>query len=731
MKFVALLALAFLSGRAAASQTRSVTPVLELLKSLQEQVKQEGKDELATWNTFKQWCISNKVSFGGQVETDQTDIAHNSLLKSADEKESASLARDVENLEAELSKYQAEEVSAEETRSAANKLFEQEEIDLDETVKAVGESITALQSSKTGSFLQSSSQLKEVRKLMQHPLVLVALTKAQRKALFGKFDTEGPDDDAILEKEQYAKNGNTYTFKSDGVVGLLRGLKTELEDKQAAIVKEETAAAQAFSLASAARKETIAAATKTKGGKTTNLASTQEELAADEYSITNSKEEMEDDTKTLSDIASTCHTKEREYKERDEIRTGEMAAMMAATAALSKVSGITVKDSSDEAAVSLLQLSKPKPMEKGVAKGVARTKAKVVNLLRQRASQINSKELSQFSDRLSAKIDGPLDESKGLVQKMIFRLMAEQTKEDTHKLWCDKEIVTSRTSAEDKNATISSLQAGIAADKATVAALQLDLTTLSDDITKITESVKELTALRNSGKKENKLAIQEAVSAQAAIAKASAVLRDFYKDSGMVAKEPWEFLQVDSISAKQEPASWSGSYTGTSDPSASGGVLTMLEEVGADFSKMEADTRAQEHSEQVQFDKDMADFAIDKADKNKQVEMKNAEVERITSKISIEEKKRKITQKEADSVEQYLKDLEPACISTDSTYEERKAKRDSEIAGLKEAQKVLEDAFKDAEAAVSDAKDTGAAVSDAKDAEGDASDAKDAEAVLF
>ena len=46
-----------------------------------------------------------------------------------------------------------------------------------------------------------------------------------------------------------------------------------------------------------------------------------------------------------------------------------------------------------------------------------------------------------------------------------------------------------------------------------------------------------------------------------------------------------------------------------------------------------------------------------------------------------------------DAVKQYLKDLEPACVSGDSSYEERKGARDDEIAGLKQAQGILKAAF--------------------------------------
>ena len=51
----------------------------------------------------------------------------------------------------------------------------------------------------------------------------------------------------------------------------------------------------------------------------------------------------------------------------------------------------------------------------------------------------------------------------------------------------------------------------------------------------------------------------------------------------------------------------------------------------------------------------------------------------------------KHTSDELEAVEQYMKDLGPACIEGDSTYEDRKKARSAEIDALKEAQVILAD----------------------------------------
>jgi len=59
------------------------------------------------------------------------------------------------------------------------------------------------------------------------------------------------------------------------------------------------------------------------------------------------------------------------------------------------------------------------------------------------------------------------------------------------------------------------------------------------------------------------------------------------------------------------------------------------------------------------------------------------------------EMERKGVKGELEATEQYLKDLQPACVQGDgnSTYEARKANRTKEVEALKEAQQLLSSAF--------------------------------------
>merc|ERR1719157_22432 len=203
--------------------------------------------------------------------------------------------------------------------------------------------------------------------------------------------------------------------------------------------------------------------------------------------------------------------------------------------------------------------------------------------------------------------------------------------------------------------------------------------------------------IRETGKKENALALKDAQDAQKSLTNAIAVLEAFYKESGEIKKEPWEFIQKP-VNLGKNPATWDSSYTGVSDPDKQpGGIVSVLEGVLGDFSKMEAETKSQEAQDQSEFEESMKSSAIDSAERTQEAKMKTAEKARRTDKIASLSSTLKDTDGELEKTNQYLSDLKPACVNTDggASYEDRKAARATEITALKKAQVTLQDAFKE------------------------------------
>jgi len=327
---------------------------------------------------------------------------------------------------------------------------------------------------------------------------------------------------------------------------------------------------------------------------------------------------------------------------------------------------------------------------------------RAVQLLRATAKMYSSKALERLAMEVSAHAPKQFQDVINQIQKMIFRLKQEQIDEDNHKAWCDLEIEKTSKSISTKKDKIDELGAKLKEDNAKVASLTTEIAAAQKMISDITAFQKEATEIRTTGKEENKLAIDDAKAAQKAITNAISVLQTFYKSSGQIVKEPWEFVQTQAaapVTLPKNPATWdSPKYTGVDDPNKAGtGIIAVLEAVSSDFMKMEANTRAQEVADGADYDKTMKQNSIEKARRSKESEMKGAEKKRLIDRITSTTANKKHVTDEKESTDQYMKDLAPACMDTDaeekegetSAYEKRKAARTAEITALGKAQGIL------------------------------------------
>jgi len=454
--------------------------------------------------------------------------------------------------------------------------------------------------------------------------------------------------------------------------------------------KEETNAVNSYELASQAREAQITAAEKSKQQKTDLLAETNTELETAKGDLADTQNDMVADTGSLEEVTKGCEIEKSEWEERSEIRSGEIEAMGMAKKILAKVGGVRTEAPGNP-------IPPASPLEGDSFLQIDDPKMKAVAFLRKEAHLAKSKSLQRLAQEIQAHLTGPFDEVNAMVQKMIFRLMAEQKDEDDHKNWCDLEVKKTENMVTNKEDKIADLTSKIDDIIATIAKLTEEISEAEDMVAKIEMFMQQAREIREVGHKENELAIKDAKDAQDAVANAIAVLTDFYKESGQIAKEPYEFVQKQPVSTSEKPAPpWDASYTGVADPTGQpAGIISILETCATDFSQMQADTEAQEATDEKNFQDAIQDNDIEKSRRATETEMKSAEKKRFVEKQTELDGKRKHIADELEQTLQYQKDLQPACVEGDSSYEERKAARSQEVEALHQAQSILEDAFKE------------------------------------
>jgi len=670
-----------------------------MLKNLITQVDEEAKSEALTYEKFEYWCKNSEKDLTKAI-TEGKETIEELTSKIAGLKETEKvLTEEIAKLEEEIEEIDKQSAKALEIRDGEKGLYEIANGDYESTIKAITDAIKLLEESKT----KTESALLAQKKVQAVLPFLEKEAEVEQRAQLAAFlqATIMDEPEKVEEKRPVLKSEgdyeghiDKYSFKSSSVIEMLKTLKLKFEDEQIASNKAETNAINSYDLALNSREEVKARKEDSKKAKSTELADTQTALEEAENELGDTEKDLAADESTLEETQKSCAVKASEWAERSDTRAKEMEAMKVAIKILAKVTGVRTEAPSNPvpppspvaADESLMQVAANDP------------KMKAVQLLRTAAIASHSQAMERLAQEVAMHLTGPFDEINNMIQKMIFRLMAEQKDEDDHKNWCDKELSESETSRDDKDEKMKELEAKIEEAKAKILKLTAAIEDANEMVQKITQHEEESTEIREVGKEENKVAIKDAQEAQQAVAQATSVLETFYKESGMIEKKSYELMQKEPVKLPETPSTWEASYTGVTDPTEQPeGIIAVLKKVSADFAKMEAQTKAQEESDQSLFDEDMKSCAIEKARLIKESEMKGAEKKRLIERVAQMRATHKHVSDEHAAVVQYLKDLQHGCVDGDSTYEDRKAARAKEIEALGKAQIILRDAFKEKE----------------------------------
>merc|ERR1719301_258746 len=123
---------------------------------------------------------------------------------------------------------------------------------------------------------------------------------------------------------------------------------------------------------------------------------------------------------------------------------------------------------------------------------------------------------------------------------------------------------------------------------------------------------------------------------------------------------------------------------------AGGGIIGMLEVIESDFSKGLAELIAEEEAAAAEYDKLTKENEISKVTKEQDVKYKTKNAKELDAGVAELTSDKDGAQAELDAVLDYYEKLKEQCIEKVEPYEERKKRREAEIAGLKDALAILE-----------------------------------------
>merc|ERR550537_640622 len=304
----------------------------------------------------------------------------------------------------------------------------------------------------------------------------------------------------------------------------------------------------------------------------------------------------------------------------------------------------------------------------------------VVNLVKHLAAKEHSTELTQLAQRIAATLRSsaamgtdPFAKVKGLITDMIDRLMKEAEEEAIQKAYCDEETAKNKEKKEELNAEISKLTSKI--DMATARSKQLkdEVAELQKELADLAKLTAEMDKTREDSHAAYLTVKEDLEQGITGVQNALEVLRSYYGSA-----EGAALLQQPEPPTTHEKASGAG-----------GSIIGFLGVIESDFSKNLAEETSEEDAAQSEYEQLTKENEISKVTKEQDVKYKTKEAAALDKDLAENSSDREGLQTELDAVMLYGEKIRAMCVAKPESYEERKARREAEIAGLKEALEIL------------------------------------------
>merc|ERR1719281_1612438 len=303
-----------------------------------------------------------------------------------------------------------------------------------------------------------------------------------------------------------------------------------------------------------------------------------------------------------------------------------------------------------------------------------------MNLLRTKGNEIKSTLLVSLASQIAG---NPFKKITKLIQELIERLLQEAANEANQKGWCDKAIADAEQRRDYAATAVSELNNEMAELEATRDKLNEELDVLEKEIADLKAARAKAEKERADEKAENEATVTEAKEGLEAVESAIDILDKFYKTAkNKAAKDP-TLLQgpLDDM----PDAGFDAGETYGGAQGAGGGVLGMLDIIKSDFVrtiKMTEKAEAEAEQDHMKF---MTETGVSLAEKTMAEEEKTKYKDDTLAKLESADKDMTAQADLRDTAIKELIELQPPCVDTGMSYEERVARREQEIEALKEA----------------------------------------------
>merc|ERR1719491_22044 len=296
-------------------------------------------------------------------------------------------------------------------------------------------------------------------------------------------------------------------------------------------------------------------------------------------------------------------------------------------------------------------------------------RAKAASLLRRMGEKFGNFQFLQAATVVSSSQGAdPFKKVRKMITDMIAKLEDTQAEEAAKEGKCVADKAKGKKDIKVKATQLKQLQARADKASAKVSELATDLSELADEVKGLEASRAGWSKERNSSKSENNATIKEAAESVEALNSAISALEEFYGSGA----EATSFLQTGK---------------GLSDKAEA--IISILQTAQSDFEKLKQATEKAEADASSSYDKDMQASEVSLAKAKATIEGKTSEQATVKAQITQIDEDLVNAQKAFEAASSFLKSVNEACANKPMTFEEKQAKRKSEIEGLKTAFSIL------------------------------------------
>lgn len=632
-----------------ADATNPIQKVLEMIDDLAAKVIKEGEASHKVYAEFAEFCEDRHQEIGFEIKTGTSESEELNAAIGEATSEIDAAASQIEELGASVAEDEKDLKEATEIRNKENADFIVLEKDLTETVDMLERAIAVIEREMAGG--ASFAQIKGANGLVQALQSMVAaeqMSAADGKKLAALVQTENDQRDS--EAAFGAPAAAAYESSSGGIVDTLQGLLDTATEQLDSARKSEGQAKGVYDQKKQSLEDEMKYASADLDEAKKSSSENEEKKAVAEGDLTVTTKALNEDKADLATLHSECMQKASVYETEVSSRGEELKALATAKKIIVEATSLAQTES-------FVQL-------------VSSTKgSKVVHMLKKLATAQSSTALSQLASRVQSAIrlgtssgDDVFAKVKGLISDMLVKLEKEAAEDATQKAFCDKEMKETKAKKEDKTAEVEKLSTKKEQKEAQSTKLKEEVATLQKELAELASTQAEMDTLRSEEKatyEEVKPELEQAVSG---IQKALKVLKDYY--------------------AK---AAEHGASAGAGD-----GIISLLEVAEADFSKNLSEVLAEEQTAAATYKQQTQENGMTKLTKEQDVKYKTKESTSLDKAVSEIATDLEGVQDELDAVNSAWKTLTAQCVAKPETYEEKKARREAEVNGLKEALEVLE-----------------------------------------